>query len=131
MSVTIPEILIAVIITLLIALLIILIVWAIKKLIQAYKCGKWPFSQYQYSYSVVQKPRIVKHRTTIQRRKPQRYVVVEEPVCAAQAAAPVVEEFIAAEQTIPVAMPAMRQVRTQVLEQNVVCDNCAATNSCL
>ncbi|MDR1263382.1 MAG: hypothetical protein LBK46_07815 [Oscillospiraceae bacterium] len=131
MSVTIPEILIVIIITLLVVLLALLIIWAIKKLIQAYRCGKWPFSQYQYSYSVVQKPKIVKHRTAIQRRRAQRFVMVEEPVCPAASAAPVVEEYVAAEQTIPVAQPAMRQVRTQVLEQNVVCDNCAQKNSCL
>ncbi|MDR1599220.1 MAG: hypothetical protein LBS11_05030 [Oscillospiraceae bacterium] len=130
MSVTIPDVLIVILITLAAVLLAILIVWGIKKLIQAYKCGKWPFSQYQYSYSVVQKPKIVKRRTAIQRRRAQRYVVVEEPVCPACASAPIVEEYVAAEQTIPVSTPAMRQVKTQVLEQNIVCDNCLKRATC-
>ncbi|MDR0396864.1 MAG: hypothetical protein LBH66_06145 [Oscillospiraceae bacterium] len=130
MSVTIPEVLIVILITLAAVMLIILIVWAIKKLIQAHRCGKWPFSQYQYSYSVVQKPKIVKHRTAIQRRRAQRVVVVEEPACPAYVADPVVEEYVAAEQAIPVTAPTMRQVRTQVVEQNIVCDNCLNRANC-
>ncbi|GHU71725.1 hypothetical protein AGMMS49992_06250 [Clostridia bacterium] len=126
---SIPDWMLAILLTLLAVALILLIVWLIKKLIQAWKCGKWPFSTYQYSYSVVQKPRIVRHKTAIQRRRAERFVIVEEPVCAASVAAPVVEEFVAAEAVIPTHAPVVRQVKTQVLEAAANCNNCL-TKTC-